>query len=161
MKKEKVTASLKKILTRNDRNRVRVQFEGPTLTKQSFKDECDVNNIMKKFEKTGLLTHTTKYQGKYADFTKVTDYQSALNTVIEANDAFDSLPSKLRARFANDPAEFLAFVENPNNREEAKKLGLLKPEEQDQEQSKIKNNERSRAEKDQDQKKEQKQEQEQ
>lgn len=44
---------------------------------------------------------------KFGDFLGVSDYQTALNQVIEAEEAFDALPAKVRARFDNQPVDFL------------------------------------------------------
>lgn len=96
-----------------------------SMTKQSFAKECDINSIMAKYQKTGLIDHVNKYEGRYGDFTNVSDYQTSLNAVMAAQDEFLSLPSSLRARFANDPAQFLHFVHDENNREEAINLGLI------------------------------------
>ena len=60
----------------------------------------------------------------YGDFSSVLEFQQAQNILIEAQDAFDALPASLRKRFDNDPAVMLEFIENPDNREEAEKLGL-------------------------------------
>lgn len=106
--------------------RVQIFFDKPTMTKQAFRDECNVNTIMRKYQKTGLLPHVDAHKGFYGDFTDVQDYQTSLNQVMAANDMFGSLPSSLRARFGNDPAQFLHFVGNPANRDEMRSLGLLK-----------------------------------
>lgn len=104
--------------------RITFSTRGPSRTKQSFKDECDINRILKKYEKTGLLTHTSKYAGRYEDLPSDVDYQASLNAIMQAEEAFFSLPSKLRARFDNDPEGFLAFVQNPANENELVELGL-------------------------------------
>lgn len=98
--------------------------KGPSLTRQSFAQECDINYILRKYQKTGLVEHVNKFQGNYADLTDIPTYQDALNKVIEANDAFSSLPSSIRKRFGNDPEEFLAFVSDPTNADEMVQLGL-------------------------------------
>lgn len=108
------------------RERVAFECQGLSLTKQVFKDECDVNRIMKRFEKTGLVEHLNRHQGDYGDFVNAPDYHSALNAVRLADDMFMSLPAKLRQRFSNDPAEFLAFVDDPENADELIDLGLAK-----------------------------------
>jgi len=64
---------------------------------------------------------------QYADFTGISDYHSAMNQVAQANEAFDAMPAKLRARFNNSPAELMAFLEDDSNRSEAEKLGLVVP----------------------------------
>ena len=40
-----------------------------SMTKQSFADECDINNIMKRYIKDGVVNHLNTYQGNYGDFT--------------------------------------------------------------------------------------------
>lgn len=96
----------------------------PSLTRQEFKAECDINNIMRKYFRTGMLTHVNKYEGQYGDCPAV-DFQEALNIVQRGGEMFAELPAKVRARFENDPAQFLAFVDDEDNREEAVLLGLI------------------------------------
>lgn len=91
---------------------------------QSFKSECNVNNIMAKYRRTGVMTHLSTKTPQYGDFTNVSDYQSALLAVQDANDSFMLLPAQLRAKFDNDPAAFLAFVEKPENANYLVDLGL-------------------------------------
>ena len=110
----------------NLRRRVSLEFLDESLTKQEFKDSCDINNIIAKYQKTGVLEHVNRFQGDYADVATELDYRAVQDILIKAHDAFDSLPSSIRDRFANDPANFLAFVENPDNKPEMAKLGLLK-----------------------------------
>jgi len=102
---------------------VGVDSGGPSLTKQSFKDECDINNILRKYIKTGVLNASVKAQ-QMGDFSNVGDYHQAMNTVIAAHDAFMNLPSKIRERFDNDAGNFLAFMSDAKNEAEAVELGL-------------------------------------
>lgn len=111
---------------------VDVYFSQPTMAKQSFQDECDINTIMSRYEKTGLIEHVKDVQGSYGDFTSVDDYHASLNKVISAQEAFYKLPSSIRARFDNDPSHLMAFLEDPENRSEAVKLGLIDPTPSDQ-----------------------------
>jgi phage internal scaffolding protein len=99
-------------------------FSKPSLTKQSFRDECDINNILRQFNVTGELP-TGSVQPQYGDFSGITDYQSALNAVMAAQDSFLQLPAKVRAKFDNDPALFVEFASDEANRDEMKALGLL------------------------------------
>lgn len=109
----------------NPPERVKLDFVGTTSrTKQSFKDECDINNIMKRFHQTGLVSHVNKYQGSYEDVSRGYDYRESLEVLKRAQEAFGSLPSKIRYRFHNDPGEFLEFMSNPANLDEAVELGL-------------------------------------
>jgi len=102
-------------------------FSKPSLTKQSFRDECDINNILRKFNVTGQLP-VGSVQPQYGDFSGVTDYQSALNAVMAAQDSFLALPAKIRSRFQNDPALFVEFASDEANKDELKALGLLRQE---------------------------------
>jgi len=98
---------------------------GESLTHQSMKDECDINKIMSRWQKTGVLEHVSKYEGRYGDFLSVTDYQSSLNAIMEAQEAFASLPSTIRDHFSNDPSNFLSAFDDPERREELISLGLI------------------------------------
>lgn len=100
-------------------------FLTPSLTQQHFKDECDINNILRKFSAGTPVTHVAKRQPMYGDFTTGLGYQEAMNRVIEAQQAFLDLPATLRRRFHDDPGEFLEFVANEENRDEAIRLGLI------------------------------------
>lgn len=105
---------------------VRVSYvnRGEAKTKQSFKDECDINTIMRRYEQTGVLQHLSRGQPQYVDATSA-DYQASMELVVAAREMFDALPSRVRERFQNDPASMLAFVDNAENRDEAIKLGLI------------------------------------
>lgn len=97
---------------------------GVQLTKQAMQAECDVNKIMSKYEKTGMLTHVNKFPGNYGDFTEATDYHTSLLQVMEAQEAFDALPATVRSRFQNNPGKFLEFAENPDNLDQMVEMGL-------------------------------------
>ncbi len=102
-------------------------FTRPSRTQQSFRDECDINNILRKFNVTGQLP-VGSVQPQYGDFSGITDYQSALNAVMAAQDSFLQLPAKVRARFDNDPALFVEFASDEANKDEMKAMGLLSQE---------------------------------
>jgi len=46
--------------------------------------------------------------------------------VMKIGQSFRELPAEIRNRFRNDPEELLRFTENPQNRDEAIKLGLIR-----------------------------------
>ena len=95
-----------------------------TLAQQQFKDECDINTIMERFGVTGMVP-TNVRQPLAMDFVEATDYQSALNALIEAEQSFMEMPAKVRAEFDNDPGKFIDFFEREENRERAIELGLI------------------------------------
>lgn len=96
----------------------------PTLTKQAFAEEADINVIVQRFGITGSLPENP-LPASFGDFTGISDYHSAMNAVAEANEAFDALPAAIRAKFLNDPANLVLFLEDPSNRDEAVSLGLV------------------------------------
>jgi phage internal scaffolding protein len=98
--------------------------EEPSLTQQHFKDETDINNILRQFNITGILPESA-LSPRYGDFTGIVDYHSALNAVIAAEDGFMALPADLRARFENDPENLINFLNDESNKDEAIKLGLV------------------------------------
>lgn len=100
----------------------------PGLTKQSFKDQCDINNIMAKFDYDMSLVRDdlNNARGDFLDLATMPSYHDSLNAVLAANQAFADLPASIRKRFDNDPAEFLLFVHDPKNRDEMRTMGLLK-----------------------------------
>ena len=106
------------------RQQVQTVNELPSRTKQSDADNCEINNIMAKYARTGAINHFNKHQGQYGDATGH-DFHTAMNIVTDAQEMFDDLPSKLRNKFANSPAEFLDFVQNEENIPQMAELGLL------------------------------------
>lgn len=107
-------------------NRVRppgIVNDMPSMTQQHFKEECDVNNILAKFVRTGVLPANCR-PGDYFDCSNIQDYQDCLNRVIEAQDHFNALPAGLRKHFQNDPGNFLEFIENPDNLQRGIEIGL-------------------------------------
>ena len=104
-----------------------VVFNAPTLCQQHFRDECDINNIMARFMKTGLLPSVNSGSYDFFDAGESLTYHDACNLIAKADEVFGSLPASVRARFNNDPGEYLAFFEHPENYEEAVKLGFAFP----------------------------------
>lgn len=109
--------------------RKRVQWNStlPTRTQQNLKDICDVNKILEKHHKTGMITHVNSGKPISGDFTGYRDFRTNLHLVKQAKAAFADLPSHVRKRFGNDPANLLEFIEKKENYDEAVKLGLIEP----------------------------------
>jgi phage internal scaffolding protein len=104
---------------------LKIKYEaGKGGAEQSHKSACDINRILKKYQKTGALDHQTKHEARYDDMTG-TDFHTALNMVANAQNMFNELPSSVRKRMDNDPGKFLEFIQDPNNKAEAIKMGLM------------------------------------
>jgi len=99
---------------------------GKKAAKQSFKDECDINKIMAKYQKSGAITHFNRHAPQYG-FATSNDFSESMRIVTEAQEMFSELPSKIRTRFANQPEQFLDFVQDPANEAEMRTLGLMSP----------------------------------
>ena len=108
-----------------DRTRVILKTPGKGKTEQGHTDLCDINKIMGKYKRTGVLTHLNMKSPLYGDFTGSVDFQSAQNQVIAAQAHFDALPASIRERMKNDPQELVNFMADPANKEEAEELGLI------------------------------------
>ncbi len=106
----------------NRRPRVRLAA-GSGGAKQAFANECDINQIMAKYQKTGAVAHVAKHIGEYNFATSAT-FHDAMNIVAKANSLFEELPSKIRNLCKNDPATFLDFVQDEANADELVELGL-------------------------------------
>lgn len=107
----------------NKRKRTPIRFIEPSLTQQQFTQEANINNIMRKYQLTGELP--PQRIGYYADITNMPDFKTALNTVRDTQERFNALPSKLRQELNNDPQQMLNWIQDPNNLERAKQLGLV------------------------------------
>lgn len=116
---------MKIITVRKDGSR-RVQTinDQPSMADQSFKDDCDINSIMKRLRKTGHISHMRHSPGTYADLTHITDLHSSIIQVQKAQEAFDTLPAHVRYKFQNDPTKLVNFLQDSKNDEEAIQLGL-------------------------------------
>lgn len=102
-----------------------VENKLPSKTVQSDLPQSDINFIVKQFG----LTHSLPYGRSvpvYADYSDApNDYHAAMNFLRDSDQAFLTLDADIRSRFNNNPGEFLDFVSNPDNREEAASLGLV------------------------------------
>lgn len=102
---------------------VKLHMYGTTVTKQSFKEDCDINLIMARFVKTGIIDHVREHGPEYG-FASSDDFRDSMELISKANSMFEELPSPIRNKFENDPARFLDFVQNPENIKEMQELGL-------------------------------------
>jgi len=95
----------------------------PSLTVQSEKDNCDINVLMEKYQKSGVLP-VVQTSPVYGDFSQIPDYQDMRNRLIDAENAFMALPAKIRREFDDDPAEFMDFIHDPKNADRLVEMGL-------------------------------------
>ena len=104
---------------------------GPeSKTQQQFKDEVDINTIVERFTRSGTMPEPMTFPQEQ-EFEDAFDFQSAMNVTVKARESFMTLPAKVRARFQNNPQEFMQFIHNEENFDEAIKMGIAtkRPEE--------------------------------
>lgn len=95
----------------------------PSKTQQQYAEEVDINTIVERFNASGEMPPTMQFP-EQEEFIEAFDFQSAQNVIVKARESFMELPAKARARFENDPQRFMMFMNDPENQDEAIKLGL-------------------------------------
>lgn len=103
--------------------RQQLHMYGSTVTQQAGKDACDINQIMARFVKTGVMDHVREHGPEYG-FASSDTFNDSMQIVAKANSMFEDLPSQIRTKFENDPAKFLDFVQDEKNQEEMQEMGL-------------------------------------
>lgn len=109
---------------RRKRDRVLFECTGPSLTKQSFKDECDVNVVVRNHAQTGMWAHLNPRSPTYGDFTLAVGLEAAMDLVDQAQSDFDELPADVRAACKNDPVQLLHQLADPVAAQTLVDLGL-------------------------------------
>lgn len=102
---------------------------GVSKTDQSFKDECDINVIVARYGKTGVLVDpgmvARRGSPMFGDFTSVPEDLIEAHAIFErAEESFGALSSEVRAKFRNSPVELLEWLSDDKNLEESYALGL-------------------------------------
>lgn len=100
-----------------------------SLTKQEFKDECDINIILERFMRTGEPPAMPMPE-HFMDATQQPTYHEMQTRIAEANDNFYLLPPALRADFQNDPTRWADAVMNAlatNDRGRLREIGIAAP----------------------------------
>ncbi|AXH76339.1 MAG: internal scaffolding protein [Microviridae sp.] len=107
-----------------------LMFDGPdavSRTQQEFLEETDINNIMARYIKTGTVPMYLDRGMLDGDMHSMS-YHEMMNVIADANSAFASLPATVRDQFENDPAKFVDFALNEDNREKLREWNMLSPE---------------------------------
>lgn len=112
-----------KILNAYDKSQGQVHPKcGKTMTEQHHKKACDINTIMARYQKTGLVDHVNRHSGSYGDATGA-DFKAAQDLVATHKSIFEELPAQIRAEYDNDVAIYLDDVATEEGVERLK--GLL------------------------------------
>lgn len=97
------------------------------MTQQQFREDADLNEVMRRFGVTDGAKMPTGVSDPrfYGDFTSSMDLREALDNIKNMTDRFNDLPSRIRAEFHNDPAELYDWISDEKNVPEAIKRGFL------------------------------------
>lgn len=104
--------------------------EGPSLTRQEFAEECDINSLMSRYD-----AHVIGGPGNLRPKEPIYfDFADAPQTLMEymqfqkdAEAQFMLLPAVVRKEFDNDPIEFVAYASDPGNIDQMRSWGLAAP----------------------------------
>jgi len=107
------------------RIRVTLDCSHPRLVDDSLAAACDINNIMDKFKKSGMLPHFPERIPRFTDNTNIPSLEEAQEIYNRAKNAFMQLPAQIRKLMDNDPTQMDDFLANEDNAAIMKKYGLL------------------------------------
>lgn len=81
---------------------------------QSHAESVDIHVLLRRYN-DGDVSALSRMQGAYGDFTTMPQtFADALNTMISAENTFNSLPVETRAQFGHSFQRFLASFDNPD-----------------------------------------------
>jgi hypothetical protein len=99
------------------------KYKHPGRTKQSFKDQCDINQILKKAQVAGGISHVQKYdKAVYGEFDQTFDLLTARERIAAADKIFMDLPAEVRNEFGNDSLAFVKFAGDPANNDKLEQI---------------------------------------
>lgn len=104
-----------------------IRFTMPSMTEQYHRDEVDINTIIAKYQRTGVLgTPTQVRETFFGDFTNVdTKFEAAL-ALKDAEHRFMDLPSNVRAAFDHDALKFMKALNDDSQISKLVSLGIYK-----------------------------------
>lgn len=98
---------------------------GETLTRSSFRDECNINSIMAKAVK-GLNVPINSKSPLFGDVSNMGTYHEMNLRLQEIQNEFlHTVPAEVRLKFGNDSGRFADWLQKPENKDEAIRLGLI------------------------------------
>jgi len=98
---------------------------GETMTRESFRDECNINSIMAKAQR-GINVPINSKSPLFQDVSDIGTFQSMHLRMQEIKDEFlHNVPAEIRLRHGNDPGRFADWLQKPENKDEAIRLGLI------------------------------------
>lgn len=103
---------------------VDVECPDDGVTRQEFRDECDINVLMATYERTGVMNSFNRLVPQYLDVSNVPDLPQAIALLDAAEAAFMTLPATVRREFDNSAVKFVEFAQDPANVSRMREWGL-------------------------------------
>ena len=103
----------------------------PSLTQQTFKDECDIDRVLMRYREMGDYNPFNGSVGRpkptpiFADFTQIGDLNHVMNRANAIRDYFDALPSSAREALGNSVENFVRIASDPKAVPLLTELGIL------------------------------------
>lgn len=114
----------REIKTRAEYARVITPIDRKMRTKQSGKDDCDINLMVKRHASTGLWDHVSPRAPTFGDFSGSRELADAIEQVDLAEALFAELPAEVRRLCDNNPVNLLSGLADPESYEMLVKAGL-------------------------------------
>lgn len=114
----------REIKTRAEYTRQITPVGTESRTKQSFKDDCDINLIVKRHASTGLWDHLAPVPPTFGDFSGSTELLHAIELVEAADASFSKLPAEVRRLCDNQAVNLLSGLADEQSYEMLVEAGL-------------------------------------
>lgn len=95
----------------------------PSLTDESFKDECDISLMIERFKVNKIPPRTVNIAYGYSP--SVEDLENAKYIMAETKSNFEALPAKIRDEFGNDVSNYLSYISDKSNLQDCYERGLI------------------------------------
>lgn len=91
--------------------------EGKTIQEQAA--ATDINYILERYNRTGLISHVNKHEAQYGEF-KEFDFQRNQNMIAQLTQTFEELPANVRRDFDDKVENFAEYIASQENIEDMK-----------------------------------------
>jgi hypothetical protein len=99
---------------------------GKSRTKQQFRKDCDITEIMSRWSRTGFTgppPHMATSRALFGDFTSPLHLADTMEQLDILRDHFETLPVAIRDHVDNDPTVLMQMLMDPEATEELVELG--------------------------------------
>lgn len=110
-----------------ERERVSLVIEGESRTKQSFRDEVNINSVLARYARTGVWASGNNRPPRFEDVSGVGSFHEAIEKARGIRELVADLPPRAQELYTAAPAVFLHAYSEAADRADLEALGLLEP----------------------------------